>query len=191
MKRTPLLVTAAAALVLVMTGGCGVEEPAAVVETADSPAGISSEGPADPAPETPEVPPTAAVGDTVSVGAWDVRVLDVALDANSAIAEANEFNETAAGRYLLVTYEATYTGPDRIGDSLIDLTWSFTTTDAQVNEQSYVVTPADDAPTEARQGGTITGDVAFDLPPELVTGGTLTVESYDDDFDLVYADFRL
>ena len=34
-------------------------------------------------------------------------------------------------------------------------------------------------------------DVAFDLPPNLVAGGTLTVEAYDANFDLVYADVTI
>ena len=58
----------------------------------------------------------------MSVGDWDVRVTDVAFDADAAIMKANEFNESPAGRYVLVSYEATYTGSERIGDSFMNLT---------------------------------------------------------------------
>lgn len=123
----------------------------------------------------------------------DVKVTKVVLDAAAQIRAANSFNDRPKGQYVLVTYAATYTGPERTADIESDLTWSFTTADSQVNDQAYEVTQADDEkwPTEARSGGTVRGQTVFDLPTGLIEGGILTVEGYDEDFDTVYADFQM
>ncbi len=190
--------------------GCEASEdkPAAVKEKADTsvaetPAGDTADDAADDdasvAPVVVEEEPeqeaagTAALGDLVTVGDWDVKVTEVVMDAAAPIHKANQFNEKAKGKYVLVTYEATYNGAERTADALWDLTWTFTGTDSQVNETASVVTPADDQswPTEARKGGTVKGQVAFDLDPAITSGGLLTVEGYDANYDTVYADFMV
>ncbi len=140
-----------------------------------------------------EAPTVATLGDLMSVGDWDVKITEVALDANAVIHKANMFNDKPKGQYVLVSYEATYNGAERTADTGFDLTWSFTTTDSQVSEQAYEVTPADNHswPSEARTGGTVKGQVLFDLDPNLTKGGLLTVEAYDSNFDTVYADFMV
>jgi hypothetical protein len=191
------LFTVPAFALSVLLGGCAGEETAApVVEEAESPAPVEdSSEEADDAEEAAEEPETqtATLGDLVEVGNWNVKVTNVELNANQIIEQTNEFNDPPRHQYVLVTYEATFTGEERIGDLVMDLTWTFTTTDNQVNETTYQVTPADNEewPQEARQGGTVKSQVLFDLPRNLTRGGILTVETYDENFDLVYADFAI
>lgn len=131
------------------------------------------------------------LGEPAAVGDWTVTVTEVNRDADALIARTNEFNDRAKDRFLLVTYEATYNGAARSADVWVDLTWTFTTTDQKVWDTSSQVAPADDEewPTEARSGGTVRGQVVFDVDPRLVEGGILSVESYDADFNDVFADF--
>jgi hypothetical protein len=138
-----------------------------------------------------ETPGTATLGDLMTLGDWDVKVTEVLVNAEATIHKANQFNDKPKGTYVLVTYEATYNGSERTADAWMDLTWSFTGTDGQVNDTASAVTPADDQswPTEARTGGTIKGQEVFDINPALIHGGLLTVEAYDANFDTVYADF--
>ena len=181
MKRLCIAAIAVAGLTL---AGCG--EVAAPVKKEGS-AEVTSDSPSP----TAKVKPTAKIGDTVTVGAWDVKVTGVQLQANQIIHQANEFNDKPAGQYVLVNYEATYNGEERIADTIVDLSWSFTGTDAKVHNETDAVTPADSDswPTEARKGGTVKGQAVFDLPPALIKGGTLTVEGMDESFDTVFADF--
>lgn len=55
------------------------------------------------------------------------------------------------------------------------------------------VTPADNEEwaTAARTGGTVRGQEVWDLDPKLVKRGLLTVETYDADFNTVFADFAI
>jgi hypothetical protein len=146
-----------------------------------SPEPTEAETTAPPAPGVPEL------GDVVTVGDWDVEVTDFKLDATSEMRAANMFNDRARRQYVLVTYEATYTGRERTADAWMDLTWSFTTSDAQIHDTASGVTPADNQswPTEARTGGTVRGQGVFDLSDKLIAGGILTVEGYDKNFDTI------
>jgi hypothetical protein len=222
MTRTRRRSSAAVAVVAIFVlGGCAVSEPAAVKREAETPvdtAPTASEPtevetslpptaepteaetslPATPEPteaETtaPPAPGAPQLGDVVTVGDWDVKVTDMNLDATSEMNAANMFNDRARRQYVLITYEATYTGRERTADAWMDLTWSFTTSDAQIHDTASGVTPADNQswPTEARTGGTVRGQEVFDLSNKLIEGGILTVESYDNDFDTVYADFTV
>lgn len=201
-KNLALLPIAALAATFVFTA-CGEETPAKVVHKADAapsastdPNGIvqDSDPSADADADAEEASDdTATIGDTVEVGAWNVKVTKVILNANEAIHKANEFNEKPKGQYVLVTYEASYNGTERTADTEADITWNFTTTDSQVHDEAAEVTQADNEewPTEARKGGTVKQQVVFDLAPGKIKGGTLSVQGYTDDFDEVYADFAI
>lgn len=183
------------ALVLAGTtlSGCTEEKPAVVKQKADqAPDAGQDAAPAAEEPEAPETP-GAQIGDTVVVGDWEVTVTDVQKDAGAAVAKANQFNDPAKGQYVLVTYEASYTGQERTSDAMWDLTWSFTGADSQVNEPASVVTVADNEswPSEARRGGTVKQQVVFDIARPQLKGGILTVEGYDAGFDEVFADFPI
>jgi hypothetical protein len=180
---------------LLASGACAAERPATVKEEAADaerevqvePTEVSpSDLPTQPSPsETVEPSPSETieptesqapedpqVGDLVSVGDWDVRVTDILLNADEVIRRANMFNNRPRGQFVLVTYEATYNGRERIADAFYDLTWSFTTTDQKVHDGDSEVTPADNQewPTEVRAGGTAKSQVVFDLPPAQVKG---------------------
>lgn len=181
------------ALGLALTGCASTDTPATVTEKADGSKAASKSNnvvkETDSEEETAEE--TAQLGDTVSVANWDVKVITVELNGDPLIAKANMFNEKPKGRFVLVTYEATYTGAERMGDAWMDLSWSFTDTASKVHDEASAVTPADNQEwaTEARKGGTIKQQIVFDIKPDAIKGGILTVEGYDDAFDTVYADF--
>ena len=183
--------------------GCDADKPAAVKERAETPAVVVESEAAEstdpdptestePEPEETTAPSMPTLGDLVTIADWDVKVTKVVLDAGAQMKAANMFNDKPKGQYVLVTYEATYTGAERTADAS-DLDWTFTTSDNRVNDQSYSVTPADDEEwaTSARTGGTVDGQVCFDLPKNLIEGGILTAEGYDENFDMSYADFAL
>jgi len=136
---------------------------------------------------------TASLRDTVEVGDWSVMVTEVARKANATIANANLFNDRPKGQYVLVTYEATYNGTERTADASWDLTWTLTGNDNKVIETDEEVTPADaeEWPTSVRSGGTVTTQVVFDIDPNKLPGGILSVEAYDANYDTVFADFKV
>lgn len=193
MKKIALVPVVLAAVLAVT--GCTPEETAAEVKESGSAAKVTEKdkkgGGAENASAEEESPATAKIGDTVVVSDWEVKVTGVAMNANGTIQQANMFNDKAKGQYVLVNYTATYTGDQRMSDATMDLSWSFTDTANNVHDQAYQVTPADNQswPTEARKGGTIKQQVLFDLKPNAIKGGILTVEAMDANFDTVYADF--
>lgn len=186
------LVPVVLATVLAVTG-CAPVETAAEVKESGSAAKVTKKDKKDVenASAEEESPATAKIGDTVVVADWEVKVTGVAMNANAILAQANMFNDKPKGQYVLVNYTATYTGDQRMSDATMDLSWSFTDTANNVHDQAYQVTPADNQtwPTEARKGGTIKQQVLFDLKPNAIKGGILTVEAMDANFDTVYADF--
>lgn len=186
-----LLATAISAVALT---GCQVDtEKSAKVSDKGSAKVIDGKKNVANAAAEKQTPDTAKLGDTVVVGDWKVKVTEVNLNADPILAKANMFNDKAKGRFVLVTWEATYTGTERTADVGMDLTWSFTTTDNKIHDEAMAVTPADNQswPTEARRGGTVKYQSVFDLIPAKTSGGLLTVEGYDDSFDTVFADFTV
>jgi hypothetical protein len=179
--------------VAVLSAACGGsgEEPAAVKQPASESTIIDS---SSPSPTDETAPGAATLGDLVDVGAWDVRVTELTLNANDAV-KAGDKNgyKPPRGQYVLVDYEATNTGNERTADPMADLHWTFTTTDQTIHEQEFVRTAAPAVmagkPTSARKGGTIRYQALWDLPPDQIKGGILTVEGFDEDFQTVYADF--
>lgn len=143
--------------------------------------------------EQPEAAPDpSTIGDTVEVGDWSVTVVGVSANADPAIKKANQFNDSAQGHYVLVDFEATYNGDERTADAS-ELTWTFTTSDADVLSEASAVTPKDSeaASTQVRSGGTVRGDAVFDVDPAVYSGGLLSVETYDDDYNTVFVDFAI
>jgi hypothetical protein len=202
MKKTRNLAALSAAALLLTLTAC-TQEPAEVVKdtsstsqnedtqaTSDEPSsdivdeGTEAVSDEDSAPEDT----LTALGETVRMSDWDVTVTKVLLNANADIAKANMFNDKPKGQYVLVTYKAKYTGNERKADVTWDLTWSWSTPDGKVHDQSYNVTPADDKdwPTETRKGGTVEQQVLFDIKPKQIKGSILSVEDWDN-----YADFAV
>jgi hypothetical protein len=144
---------------------------------------------------SPESTPTEAaapqLGDTVKVGDWQVRVVAVNTNANAAIHAANMFNDRPKGQYILATYTAKYTGHDRTGDPTMDLEWTMTTPDKKVHDTASEVTPSEKGngwPTETRTGGTVRGQVVFDIAAPQIKRSLLSVSDFLGDN---YADFAL
>lgn len=155
----------------------------------------SVEAPAEDAvEEEPEVtiPTSFKVGETAKIGDWEVTVTKVTKPTTNQVRKWNSFNDKPKGQYVVATYTAKYVGTERTADSMFDLSWKFGGSDGQVYDTAFLVTGADkdDAPTEARPGGKIKQDAAFDVPAKAVKGGVVSVEGYDASFDRTYADFK-
>lgn len=199
MKKNILLLPAAALTAIALVSACGSEKEAKVVSRGDSSASVVQSSSsvtgkaAHKMPASAKPSETAKIGDTVAVGDWDVKVTKVQLNANDVMRHANMFNDKPKGQYVLVTYQATYKGNERTADTMVDLQWTYTTTDHQVHQTAAAVTPGDNQewPTQARKGGTVKQQVSFDLAPAKIKGGTLSVQGYTKDFDEVYADFTV
>ena len=178
--------------------GCSTPTPGQVVAqapaTSASPAattdGVVVEDEATDSASPSAQPTTATLGSTVKVGDWEVKVTKVTKNANRIIKKANMFNDKPDDQYMLVEYTAKYVGEERKESINSDLTWSFTDADQTVLDEASVVTPADDKnrPTEARRGGSVKLDVAFDVDPKLINGGIISVEDAASD---EYADWQL
>lgn len=135
----------------------------------------------------------SAIGDSVELGDWTITITEVEKNANATIAKANEFNDAPKHQFVMLTYEAVYNGEERTASVDADLTWSLTTSDAQVLDPSSQVTPAENQnwPTTVRTSGTARGQVVFDVDPTLLDGGIVGIESYDADYDQIFVDFAL
>jgi hypothetical protein len=181
------------ALLAITLTACGTgDRPASLGASAsDSPAEIVTSNTDEPTPTEVALETTFAVGDEVDLGNWSVTVTDVQLNADKILMQPDFYNQKPKGQYVLATYKATYTGTERSADVIIDLSWSFTTTDNVIHEVAYQTTPGDENPDGTRTGGTLTKDVEFDLKPDLIKGGVLSVSTYDANFDEVYADFPI
>ncbi|MDT0202519.1 hypothetical protein [Nocardioides sp. AE5] len=158
----------------------------------DEESGLDEESGTEPsASESPDVAPSA-VGDAIELGDWTVTVTEVVANADDALATANEYNDEPRGQYVLVTYEAVYNGAERTADAASDLTWTFVTPSAEVLDEASQTTPAEaaDWTTTVRTGGKARGQALFDVDPTQVEGGTISVETYDVDYDMHYADIE-
>lgn len=136
---------------------------------------------------------TASLGDTVEVGDWSVKVTEVVKNADAVLANRDYYNDKPKGQFVLVTYEATYSGPERTADTFADLTWTLTTNDHKVWDTAYATTPADDQEwtSEARKGGMVKQQAVFDVNAQTLPQSILSVEGYDTNFDSVFADFKV
>lgn len=204
MNRTLDALFAATALV-VSLAACGspteadkvssTPQASMAASTTEAPSAAATEAPSPAATESPStevaIPTSFKVGDTALIGDWEVTVTKVTQPTTKQVKAWNQFNDAAKGQFVMANYTAKYVGSERTADVNSSLTWKFGGSDAQVYDSAYVVTSSDgnDAPTEARSGGSLKLDVIFDVPVAAVKGGVITVEGYDEDFDQKYADF--
>jgi hypothetical protein len=191
MRKTITTTLAATAVAGLLFTGCATQEPAKVTDKGT--AKVESTPATDTSSDTsstPAVPETAHLGDTVQVGDWAVKVTAVNLNADTVIHQANEFNSKPKDRYVMLTYTAKYSGTERTGDPMMDLTWTATTPDHQVHDEASEVTPFDTAgvPSETRPGGTLKRQVVFDLPAQVIPTSLVSVSNMMGDD---YADFAL
>ena len=194
MNRTITALLAGAALVVGLAG-CGGGPTEAAKVTSSSGGSVSAPASEEPSAEVTEeesqIPTSFKVGDTAKVGDWEVTVTKVSKPTTKQVKAWNQFNDKAKGQYVRADYKAKYVGSERTADVNSDLTWKFGGNDGQVYDQAFIVTSSDgqDAPTEARPGGTLKLDVIFDVPAKAIKGGVITVEGYDENFDKQFADF--
>ena len=183
-RRRIATVGAIAATVFTIGGGAALGTQGLPDNTGDeagpaeSPATVD-DTPQEASPTIGDPKRTAGIGDLVSVGSWDVEVTDIELDGDDIIEMADRSNGRAQGQYVVLNYEAVYTGPEESGDTTTDLSWSFTTTDLQMHDEANAETPAESQswPTDAKPGETVQGQAVFDLDPTLVEGGTLIAQT--------------
>lgn len=151
---------------------------AAVTAPAEDPSSEAGVAP-EPAPGNAEVSSdAAALGTKQEVSDYDVTVTGVNLDATDIIAEENQFNDVADGRYVLVDVTVQYLGTDE-ADPWVDLDITFVGSDARQYDANScdAVSPnsAMDVPT-LENTGTASYQVCMDVPPTAVDGGKLFVE---------------
>lgn len=131
-----------------------------------------------------------AIGDDLELGDWTLRIDTVSKDADAELAETWEANEAPKGRYVLVTFEATYRGSERMGD-IGSVIWKLTDSTQQVHDTTWTVTTPGEVAgwaTQVRAGGTLRRQVAFDVDPVLLDDAILSVETVDGAFDSHVAD---
>ena len=131
---------------------------------------------------TPTQEPTHTAGDAAAVDGWDVKITEVALNANGAISSANPYNDPPTGQYVLVTL----TGTNTTVDEFKDLDWlsaRFLGSDKRVYDEGGAVTPFDnaDGPTEAAPGGTVSAQFLFDVPVAALGSGASVLLGYDNE----------
>jgi hypothetical protein len=124
------------------------------------------------------------VGEAGTVGEWTVSVDEINVDANQAVADANEFNEPPEqGQYVLLTMTVTYNGSDE-GFPAFDLLEVMVIDGVQYSDADNLAVAPDpsqsDAPT-LENGGTTTFNAVLDVPT--TEGADLFIEetlSFDD-----------
>ena len=113
----------------------------------------------------------------VSYPSWDISVVSFDGNANSEIAEENQFNEPPPDGhvYVLVHFQGTYTGTE-FGSLWLDLDYYVVGNTNITYEQAWVVTPNDltNLP-DALPGGTVGGNLAFLVPEDVVDSLLLLV----------------
>lgn len=160
--------------------GKAVEQGVRDAESAAGDEGIEAgddemEAAADPLP----------LGETGTVGDYEVTVTKVTLDANEMVAEANSLNEPPTHQYVVVDLDATYTGGEE-GNPWLDLSVAVQGSDARQYDDSAcdALLPNDaiDVPT-LTNGGEASFQFCMDAPPAALDGATLFVEetlTFDD-----------
>lgn len=152
------------------------EDPAAEEETSDAapPAEVGTSR------DDPAQPVTDAVAIEAGSGTMSVTLGNVTWDANSAIAEANMFNEEAPEGQVYITVPVTvqYSGPESITPWL-ELYVSFVAEDGRSYDEAPVVVEGDFMEIgDLYDGGTAEGAMAFLIPEEAVGSGTFSVEGF-------------
>lgn len=126
------------------------------------------------------------LGQERDLGDYSVTVAAVNLNAAEQIAAANPFNDSAAGQYVLVDVEVTYTGSEE-ADPWIDLNVELMGADARIystsSSDAVVERSGFDLPT-LTSGGSGSYQVVFDVPAEAVENAKVRVTetfSFGDD----------
>lgn len=151
-----------------------IQEAAEDAEDAAADDGVAADEEEQVATETDALP----LGQSAEVGDYTVTVTAVNLNANDALAQANEFNEPPTNQYVTADISVVYNGSEE-GDPWLDLYAVFAGTDARQYDESTceaaTAAPGVDLPTLTK-GGTAEYQVCMDVPAEATEGGTLFLE---------------
>lgn len=155
------------------TASTAIVEPTTTSSTDPSPPALDAD---DTSPEN-----TAAVGQTVQVGDWRVRVVSITPDATDILLQ-NEFNDPPGvdEQYFTAGLEATYTGTG-IGDFFFDLTTTSMGASATYDSpESSCAFPPDDINQvgEVFPGGTIFGNVCWKIQSADTQSMVLIVDEF-------------
>ncbi len=127
-----------------------------------------------PTPSAGERSRPIPLNQVASYPSWDISVMSFDGNANSEIAEENQFNEPPPDGhvYVLVHVQGIYTGTE-FGSLWLDLDYYVVGNTNITYDQAWVVTPNDlsNLP-DALPGGSVGGNLAF-LVPEDVVGSLL------------------
>lgn len=119
------------------------------------------------------------VGSTLESEGWTLTVNGVNLDANAAVASANEFNEPApeGQTYILVNVTLTYTGDDAAGETPTQVIEYVTAEGNTINSyDAFAVVPEQlDSLTTLYPGASVSGNVGLLVPVDSVAQGTLAI----------------
>lgn len=121
------------------------------------------------------------LGSAVESKDWRVVVNSVTFAASDAVAAANQFNDppAAGSEYILVNYSATYLGDDANGQTPMFVSVDYVTADGKTIDQfdqSVVAPDAIDSSNTLYKGGTVTGNIAIQVPTATADQGVLAVE---------------
>ncbi|WP_417235269.1 DUF4352 domain-containing protein [Arthrobacter sp.] len=132
------------------------------------------------------------LGQTATVGSYQVAVTSVDLNGATAIASANEFNDKAKGQYVLADLSVTYQG-DKEGTAWIDLQPELVGSDSRIYDSSTCMAmtskPISDVP-DLTRGGSASYQVCFDVPKAALKDAKLRVSdvmSFSDDEAALWA----
>lgn len=111
----------------------------------------------------------AALGSKIESDEWTVVINSVTLDANDAVAAANEFNTppTEGNGYIVINYTATYTGTDPDGSTPALVGIEYVTADGVTVDglESVAVAPDPiDSLSTLYEGASVTGNMALQVP---------------------------
>lgn len=180
-------IMAAGACALAITACGGPEAPAAVEEPAaavDAPEGeVITEAPTEvPATEAPAETGTrdnpVPIGESRSVGDWDVTITSVNLDAADTVAAENQFNDPPAEghAFVMLGVTAAYTG-DESGTFWTDMSGKILGADGNTFSDRCGVIPDDLTDTgETFAGATVTGNLCYSAEAAQLNGATLILE---------------
>lgn len=121
------------------------------------------------------------IGSVIESKDWRVVVNSVTLAATDAVVAANQFNDppAAGSEYILVNYSVTYIGDDANGQTPSFVSVSYVTADGKtVNSYDKSVIEPDPISSNALyNGGSATGNEAFEVPSATASQGVLAVRA--------------
>ena len=114
----------------------------------------------------------APLGTAIEVAkGWTVTVNSVNLDANAIMATENTFNTPASGKVFVIANVTVANGDDTPSSAFSNVTVKMLTPSGAALDTAFGVTPdALDVSTQLQPGGSLTGNLLYEVPAADVTG---------------------